>query len=142
VSLVGTPRLYLEDIEVGYEVGTPALTLTEAHVEIYRGVTREFVADGSGAPELLPLCLAIGLGWRAPQPPLAVLAFVSLEWRTMREVRAGDTLHSVARVVSKRTLRDSGVVVEERRIIDQRGEIVQQGTLTFLVSKRPKEGAV
>lgn len=142
MTVVGAPRLYLEDIELGHEIESPGLTLTEAHVEIYRGLTGEAVADVTGAPELLPLCLSIGLAWRAPQPPLAVLAFAGFEWRMIRSVRTGDTLHTRARVVTKRTLRDSGVVVEERQIIDQRGEVVQEGTLTFLVAKRPKEAAV
>ncbi len=139
MSLTRVPNSYLEDIDVGYETLTPAMTVTEAHVEVYRGLTRELVAGAPQIPELLPLCLAIGLGWRAPQPPLVVLAFLALEWQIVREVRIGDTLHSRARVVSKRPLRDNGVVVEEREIIDQRGEVVQRGKFSFLIAKRPKE---
>jgi hypothetical protein len=33
-------------------------------------------------------------------------------------------------------MRDGGFVVDERSLIDQRGEVVQQGKFTFLVAKR------
>jgi hypothetical protein len=33
-------------------------------------------------------------------------------------------------------MRDGGFVVEERSIVDQHGEVVQQGKFTFLVAKR------
>ena len=33
----------------------------------------------------------------------------------------------------------SGVVVEEREVVDQRGEVVQRGRFTYLVAKRTKE---
>ena len=141
MSAPAPSRTYLEDVEVGYETRTPALTVTEAHAEIYRGLTRELADDPRTAPVLLPLCLAIGLGWRVPEPPLVVLAFMGLEWQVVRDVRVGDTISSRARVVAKRPMREGGVVIEEREILDQHGEVVQHGKLTFLVAKRPKEAA-
>ena len=47
-----------------------------------------------------------------------------------------DTVHGRARVLSKRPMRDGGFVVDERSLIDQHGEVVQQGKFTFLVAKR------
>jgi acyl dehydratase len=88
-------------------------------------------------PDLLPLCLSIGLGWRIPQPPLAVLALMGLEWRLMRSLHVGDTIRSRSVTRTKRSMREGGVVVEERDIVDQRGEVAQQGRFTFLVAKRP-----
>ncbi|MEK7446319.1 MAG: dehydratase, partial [candidate division NC10 bacterium] len=86
----------------------------------------------------LPLCLSSGLGWRVPQPPLVVLAFLGFEWRFLRPARVGDTIHSRSRTVTKRPMREGGIIVEERDILNQRGEIVQSGKLTLLVARRPQ----
>jgi acyl dehydratase len=94
-----------------------------------------------GIPDVLPLCMAIGLGWRVKAPPMAVQAFVGLDWKIMKELRVGDTMHSRSRIVSKRPLRDGGLVVDERTILDQHGEVVQQGKFTFLVAKRQTEAS-
>jgi len=37
----------------------------------------------------------------------------------------------------KRSMREGGVIVEERQVINQRAEVVQHGKFTFLVAKRP-----
>ena len=51
--------------------------------------------------------------------------------------RVGDTIRSVSKTVAKRSMKEGGVVIEERSILNQRGEIVQRGRLTLLVAKRP-----
>jgi hypothetical protein len=130
---------YFEDIAVESAHETPGLTVTEAHVGIYVGLTGELPCAATFVPDLLPLCFTPGLGWRAPTPPLAVMALMGLDWRVLRPVRVGDTIHSRSRVVTKRSMGEAGVVVEEREVIDQRGEVVQRGRLTYLVAKRSKE---
>jgi len=134
-------RTFFEDVVVERVQETPAITVTEAHVAMYLGVTREPSLPSDGVPEILPLCLSVGLGWRTKQPPMVVLAFVGLEWQIVRELRVGDTVHVLSRISSKRPLRDAGLVVEDRALVDQHGEVVQQGKFTFLVAKRPKEAA-
>ena len=103
---------------------------------MYLGVTRELPVGPVAVPDVLPLCLSIGLGWRIKDPPMAVLAFVRLDWQIVRPLRVGDTMHARSRILSKRQMRDGGFVVEERAIVDQHGEVVQQGKFTFLVAKR------
>jgi acyl dehydratase len=49
----------------------------------------------------------------------------------------GDTIHSRSRTAVKRAMREGGVIVEEREVINQRGETVQHGKFTFLVARRP-----
>jgi len=134
-------RTFFEDVAVERVQETPAITVTEAHVAMYLGVTREPELATGAVPEILPLCLSVGLGWRTPEPPMVVLAFVGLEWQIVREVRVGDTVHIRSQISSKRPMRDAGLVVEDRALVDQRGEVVQQGKFTFLVAKRPKEAA-
>jgi len=127
---------YFEDVVVDKVQITPAITVTEAHVAMYLGLTREGPVGPGAVPDVLPLCMVIGLGWRVKDPPLVVLAFVGLDWQIRRELRVGDTVHSRSRILSKRPMRDGGLVVDERTVVDQRGEIVQQGKFTFLVAKR------
>jgi len=147
---VSEPKLYFDDLKAGDAVETPSLTITEPDVVRYAGLTGEWderstnahTARGSeeGArpvPELLGLCLSSGLGWRAPAPPLAIVAFVGVEWRFLRPLRIGDTIRCRSRMLAKRSVRDGGIVVEGREIVNQRDEIVQSGKVTLLVAKRP-----
>ena len=127
---------YFEDIEVDKIRETPAITVTETHVSLYLGLTREPSASAAGVPAALPLCMSIGLGWRVKEPPLAVLAFVGLDWQIVKEVRVGDTVHGRSRILSKRPMRDGGFVVDERSLIDQHGEVVQQGETDLIVEKK------
>lgn len=131
-------QCYFEEVEVNVPLKTPGITLTRAHVALFAGVTGETPSDPDLVPSLLPLSLSSGLGWRVPRPPLAVLAFMGFEWRFLLPVRVGDTIHSVSRTMTKRSLRDGGVVIEERNIVNQRNETVQAGKLTLLVARRPQ----
>jgi len=131
-------QCFFEDVEVNVFLETPGMTLTRAHVALFMGITGEAgPADAETVPSLLPLCLSSGLGWRVPRPPLVVLAFMGFEWRFLAPVRVGDTIHSRSRTLTKRTMREGGVVIEERQIINQRDETVQAGKLTLLVGRRP-----
>ena len=132
-------KLYFEDVGIGVVVETPGITLTETHVALFDGLIGDRPADPQAIPELLPLCLSSGLGWRAPQPPLVVLAFMGFEWKFLTPARIGDTIRCVSRSLTKRSMKEGGVVIEERNILNQRGEVVQAGKLTLLVAKRPAE---
>ena len=137
-ATVAPAQCYFEDVEKGVPLETPGITLTVAHVTLFAGVAGDSALRDPGAvPDLLPLCLSSGLGWRVPRPPLAVLAFMGFEWRFLGPVRVGDTIRSVSRTQIKRSMREGGVIIEERRIVNQRGETVQSGKLTLLVARRP-----
>jgi hypothetical protein len=136
-----TSATYFEDVVVDQLKTTPAITVTAAHVEMYQGLTREMAAAPGDVPDVLPMCMAIGLGWRIKDPPMAVQAFIALDWKIVRELRVGDTMHTSSRIISKRPMRDAGLIIDERTILDQHGEVVQQGRFTFLVAKRQKEAS-
>ena len=131
-------QCYFEEVQVNVTLVTPGITVTQAHVALFAGVTGETPSDPDLVPSLLPLSLSSGLGWRVPQAPLAVLAFMGFEWRFLLPVRVGDTIHSESRTVTKRSMRDGGVIIEERSIVNQRDETVQAGKLTLLVARRPQ----
>jgi acyl dehydratase len=113
------------------------MTLTETHAALFNSLSTARPGEPGTIPDLLPLCLSSGLGWRVPQPPLVVLAFMGFEWRFLKPTRVGDTIRSVSKTVAKRSMKEGGVVVEERSILNQHGEVVQSGRLTLLVAKRP-----
>jgi hypothetical protein len=113
------------------------MTLTEAHIALYGGLTGDGAREPRLVPDLLPLCLTTGLGWRVPQPPLAVMAFMGFEWVVDSPLHVGDTIHSRSKTTLKRSMKEGGVIVEERQVINQRGDVVQHGKFTFLVAKRP-----
>jgi 3-hydroxybutyryl-CoA dehydratase len=136
--LPGQRQCYFEDVEMGVALETPGITVTEAHITLFAGVTGQGGdRDPDAVPDLLPLCLSSGLGWRVPQPPLVVLAFMGLEWQYLKPLRVGETIRSRSRIVAKRPMKEGGVVIEERNIVNQDGETVQSGRLTLLVARRP-----
>ena len=141
MSVVAPARFFFEDVELRGIRETPAITVTEAHVALYSGVTGDAAPEPGVVPSLLLLCLTTGLGWRIPQPPLAVLAFMGVEWHVDAPLAVGDTIHSRSLTAVKRAMREGGVIIEERQVINQRGETVQHGKFTFLVAKRPTRAA-
>jgi len=138
--MAGTPaerRLYFEDVQTNVPLETPGMTLTETHAALFGSLTLTPPSEPGAIPDLIPLCMSSGLGWRVPQPPLVVLAFMGFEWRFLKPTRVGDTIRSVSTTVAKRSMKEGGVVIEERSILNQRDEVVQSGRLTLLVAKRP-----
>ena len=130
-------QTYFDDLTVGDMVVSPGLTLTEAHVSLYQGLTGESSGDARAVPELLPLALSTGLGWRVPRPPLAVSAFLGFEWEIVHPLRVGDTIHATSRAATLRPMREGGLIIEDHEVVDQRGVVVQRGRFTFLVARRP-----
>ena len=130
-------KLYFEDVQVGVAFETPGLTLTETHVALFDGLVEHRSRDPRAVPDLLPLCLSGGLGWRVALPPLVVLAFMGFEWKFVIPARVGDTIRCVSKSVAKRLMKEGGVVIEERTIFNQRGEAIQAGKITLLVARKP-----
>jgi len=125
---------YFEDIPIGEAVRTPGRTVTEADLVTYARISGEHGGlDGAGGarpatvPDELIIALTSGLGFRVPVAQPQVLAFMVLEWRFLAPVRVGDTVHCRMQVAAKRGVKDGGVLVEKREIVNQRGEVVQQG---------------
>jgi acyl dehydratase len=133
-------RFYFDDVVLHGVLETPGITLTQAHALLFSGAFGDAPDAPDAVPSLLPMCLSTGLGWRVPQPPLAVLAFLGLEWSVLRPPKVGDTIHSRSRTVVKRAMREGGIIVEERDLVDQHGEVVERGRFTFLVERRGGAG--
>ena len=141
-------RQYFEDIQVGDEYVSPGRTLTEADVVSYAAISGEqdcldFTAGEDGLPPLVPdlliMVLSSGLGFRAPAETPQVLAFMVFDLEMRLPVRVGDTIRCRIRVAGKRPMREGGVIVERREMVNQRDEVVQKAEYKLLVARRPRE---
>ncbi len=143
------PRRYFEEIEVGEEYESPGRTVTETDIVLFAGLSGDYnivhtdaeFMKGSIFGEriahgLLGLAIQSGLLSRA-MPAYAYIAFGALRWKFKAPIKIGDTIRVRARVLSKKeTKADRGVVVLERTVLNQRGEVVQEGETELIVAKR------
>ena len=141
------PR-YFEDLEVGNGFESPGRTITEADVVSYAAISGEqdcldFTAGEDGLPPLVPdlliMVLSSGLGSRAPAETPQVLAFMVFDLEMRLPVRVGDTIRCRIHVAGKRPMKEGGVIVERREMVNQRDEVVQEAEYKLLVARRPRE---
>jgi acyl dehydratase len=145
--------LFWQDLVVDDEWESPARTLTEADIGFFAGLSGDYnplhvdaEAAASGpfggrvAHGLLGLAIASGLASTAPR--VRTLAFAGLhEWSFHRPIVPGDTLHVVSRVaaVEPQSRGRRALVTWHRRLVNQRGVVVQEGRIVTLVLGRPPE---
>ena len=143
-------RRYFEEIEVGEEYLSPGRTVTEADIVSFAGLSgdynvlhtdAEFMKDSIYgeriAHGLLGLSISSGLLSRAMRP-YAILAFLGLRWKFKGPIRIGDTIKVKARVVARRETSKpgQGIVTVERQVLNQKGEVVQEGETDLMVARR------
>lgn len=143
-----TPQpLGFHEIAVGDEWDSPRRTVTEADVVAFAGLSGDFnplhmdhhaaVEGPFGKPVahgLLGLAMVSGLASHAPW--MDTLAFLAiLEWRFLRPIAFGDTIHVLTRVeaLEPKSRGRRGVVTWRRRLVNQRGDVVQEGLTQTLV---------
>jgi acyl dehydratase len=144
------PGVAFEDIRVGDEYRSPGRTVTEADIVIFAGLSGDYNVLHTDAEHmksslfgqriahgLLVLSIQQGLLERGmPGRPREL--FVGLKWKFKGPVKIGDTLHVRGRVTGKRDAEapEWGVVTMERQVVNQTGEIVQEGETEHLVGRR------
>jgi acyl dehydratase len=143
-------RRYFDDIEVGEEYESPGRTVTESDIVLFAGLSGDYNVLHTDAEfmkqspfgeriahGLLGLSIQAGLFTRATQA-YATLAFVGLRWRFKNPIKIGDTIRLRAKVASKRETSkpDRGLITVERTVLNQRGEVVQEGETDLLVERR------
>jgi acyl dehydratase len=147
VSKGQVPTLAFDDLEVGDEWESPRRTVTETDVVNFAGLSGDFnpihvdhqaARDGAfGKPVahgLLGLSMASGLISNSPR--VDTIAFLAiLDWKFLQPIAFGDTIHVVSRVVARepRSRNRRGVITWHRQVINQEGDIVQEGTTQTLV---------
>ena len=147
--------LAFDDLAVGDEWESPARTITEADVVNFAGLSGDFNpihVDHEWArkgPFRRPVAhgllgLAVASGLAANSPRVDTLAFLTIvEWKFLKPVFFGDTVRVLTRVIAldpgPRGRR--GVVTWHRRLVNQQGQVVQEGTTQTLVRSRPAAAA-
>ena len=142
-------QLYFEDIEVGQKWTSGSRTITEADIVSFAAMTgdwnplhvdEEFAKSSSFgqriAHGLMGLSWVAGLG--SHYPNAKTLAFCSIRnWEFLRPLYIGDTVSVVTMAVEKNASgRRAGRVIWQRQLLNQRGEITQQGSFETLVANR------
>jgi len=144
--------LYFEEFSVGMSIVSPGRTITESDIVAFAGLSGDFnqihtdaeysqttpfgqrVAHG-----LLGLSIASGLAVRTGVIEGTVLAWREInEWKFIKPILIGDTIHVVMQVVETKALRGTGggAVTIELRVINQNGEVVMKGAWKMLVASR------
>ena len=135
--------VYYEDLDVGQQVTSPARTMTEADIVNFAGLSGDFNVIHTDAEltkktpfgqriahGLLGLSIASGLVARNPGAERhKLIAFLGMTWDFRNPVFIGDTIHVVQTVTSKRETSKPGlgVVNYDAKVINQRGQVCQEG---------------
>jgi acyl dehydratase len=86
---------------------------------------------------LLGLSIQQGLASRG-EPAAGHGLLSGLRWKFKGPIKIGDTVHVLSRIAVKKDGPDAGrgLVTVERRLVNQRGEVVQEGETEHLVERR------
>lgn len=144
-------KLYYEDITVTDDyLVSPSRTITEAEVVHFAGLTQDYhpvhtddvyaknsIFGSRIAHGPLVTVIAIGLSL-LNQPPLASIALLGINWKYKEAVKIGDTIQVKSRIASKRETKkpDRGIVHSEIIVLNQRGEVVQEGEMIRMFERR------
>jgi acyl dehydratase len=143
--------LYFEDFEIGSEYVTRSRTITEADVVAFAGLSGDFnplhVDEEFGkktmfgtriAHGLLGLSVASGLINQMGIGEGTVMAFLGLTWNFKSVIRFGDTITVHQRVAEKRetSKNDRGILRMMINVLNQNGEVVQDGEHVLMVKRR------
>ena len=156
MAMAETEDIFFEDLVEGMEAVSPARTVTEADIVNFAGLSgdynvihtdAEISANGPFKQRighgLLGLSIASGLNSRSPGAEKhRIVAFLGLTWDFRRAIFIGDTVHVVQRLAQKRTTRKPGlgVVHFDCKLVNQRGEICQEGVWKVMYLMRQVEG--
>lgn len=143
--------MYFEDVQLGEEYVSPGRTVTEADIVIFAGLSGDYNVLHTDAEHmkaslfgeriahgLLGLSIQQGLLDRVI-PGQVVGPLAAVKWKFKGPIKIGDTIHVEAQVAAKKDGEQPGwgIVTVERRVINQRGEVVQEGETDHAVGRRP-----
>ena len=144
------PAVFFEDLSVGQEFTSPGRTVTEADIVIFAGLSGDYNVLHTDAEHmkssifgeriahgLLGLGIQQGLASRG-EPAAAHGLLSGLKWKFKGPIKIGDTVHVLSRITASMDGPDAGrgLVTVERRLLNQRGEVVQEGETEHLVERR------
>lgn len=144
--------LYWEEWEIGAEFVSPARTVTEADIVMFAGISGDYNPlhvneeycrstpfGGRIAHGPLVYAIAAGLIFQLHLYDTTLIAFLGFDsLKFTKPVKPGDTIHARLKVLEKRETShpERGIMKRELRVVNQRGEVVQEGVQTFLLKRR------
>lgn len=146
--------LYFEEFQLGMTIISPGRTVTESDIVSFAGLSgdynlihtdaeysRETPFGARVAHGLLGLAIVSGLAVRTGVLEGTVLAFREInEWKFVRPVYIGDTIHALLEVTETKELRrlGGGAVSIDFDVRNQKDETVMKGNWKVLVASRPE----
>jgi acyl dehydratase len=145
--------LYWEEWEIGKSFETAARTITETDIVNFAGISgdynplhinEEFCKKTQFGTRIAhgPLIYAIAAGLLFQlhlydDTLVAFLGFESLKFT--KPTKIGDTIYAKITVteLTETSKPDRGVMKRQLQVINQRGEVVQEGVQAFLMKRRP-----
>ena len=150
---VGQRGMYFDEFQPGQRILTPGRTVTEADIVSFAGLSGDYnqihvdAAYSAQAPfgqrvahGLLVMSIASGLAMQTGVMEGTVLAFREInEWKFIKPVFIGDTVHAQLEVKETKDLRriGGGSVSIEVSVMNQKDDIVMKGVWTVLIASRP-----
>lgn len=147
--------MWFEDCAVGMRFETLGRTVTEADLVAFSGLSGDFNELHTNAEMMrdsvfgeriahgaLVLSMVTGLRARLGTFDGTILAFAGIrDWRFTAPVLIGDTIRAVNEIAELRetSKSDRGLMVQRVDVLNQRGELVQQGEMVTMLKRR--EGA-
>jgi acyl dehydratase len=145
--------LFFEDFVLGHVTETPRRTITSTDIVNFACLSGDF----NGVHTDFEYCKTTPYGEPIAHAPLVYAVMGGLqyasgvndgtflgvlgidEWRMNKPVKHGDTVHMRSTVLNKRetSKADRGIVSFKREFVNQRGDVVQHMTATFMYKRRP-----
>ena len=148
--------LFYEDVEVGAVFESAGRTVTEADIVAFAALSGDWNrihTDAEYAKRtpygqriahgLLGIAIASGLSVRLGVFADTTIAMLGVEWTFRAPVFIGDTVRLRMRITSKRRASRGarGILTRRLELLNQRDEVVQEGTISLLVKARSAEEA-
>lgn len=150
-NVKGAPNHFWEDLEAGDLLRSPGITITEAHLVSWAGLTGDIVslhldaqyAEATPFGQRIghgPLTLSAALGLMTQTGYFTnVVAWLGLdEVRALQPVLIGDTIHVSSEVtVARETKRpENGIWTLRYTVLNQRDEAVMTFESSFMIRRR------
>jgi len=150
--------VYYEDFRIGQEWTSPSRTITEADVTMFAMLSGDYdelhtsehyarehstyktrIAHG-----MLGLAIVEGLKKRIPDfAETRYVASLEYTWKFTGPILLGDTVHLKLRITRMRESQskpDRAIIWEGVQMVNQRGEVVQEGEHSLMIWRRPQSG--
>lgn len=149
--MLNIKKLYFEEIELQSVQVTQARTITEADIVNFACLSGDFNPlhmDKTFAEKSLfgkriahgLLGLSIASGLQSDELQYHIQAFMNLSWSFKRPIFIGDTIYVKSTVVEKKEGRskDTGILLLDRKVINQNEKVTQEGTFQLLIQTKPQ----